>query len=136
MALLFHGWKSLEGNRLGDIEVEELLERTPTTRQKDALEVLATREALAFVDEIGATRDLMPFGLPHDLGTDRPERHSRPRAGGPRGIPGRRRGEFIAAVLAGPKLQAVQPVPVTPRSAGSAPSRREKLIPQRSRRTR
>src|SRR5438128_7999614 len=51
MALLFHGWKSLEGNRLGDIEVEELLERTPTTRQKDALEVLATREALAFVDE-------------------------------------------------------------------------------------
>src|SRR5439155_1690220 len=38
-------------------------------------------------------------------------------------------GDFIAAVLAGPKLQAVQPVPVTPRSARSAPSRREKADP-------
>src|SRR3989442_15025088 len=47
-----HGTTRIEGNSLNDVEVEELLERTPTTRQKDALEVLGTREALAFVDEI------------------------------------------------------------------------------------
>ena len=54
-----HGTTRIEGNSLNDIEVEELIERTPTTRQKDALEVLATREALAFVDEIGADAELM-----------------------------------------------------------------------------
>src|SRR2546425_13377111 len=54
-----HGTTRIEGNSLNDIEVEDLLERTPTTRQKDAREVLATREALAFVDEIGADAELM-----------------------------------------------------------------------------
>src|SRR2546428_10972592 len=134
MALLFHGWKSLKGNRLGDIEVEELLERTPTTRQKDAVEVLATREAPAFVDEIGVTRDLMPFTARSRDGPARAQ-HATSR---------RRSARYLVAAgetssrryRAGPKLQAVQPVPVTPPSAASAPSRRAKLIPQRSRRTR
>jgi len=47
-----HGTTRIEGNSLNDLEVEELLERLPTTRQKDALEVLATRNALSFVDEL------------------------------------------------------------------------------------
>ncbi|MGH2451424.1 MAG: Fic family protein [Candidatus Limnocylindria bacterium] len=47
-----HGTTRIEGNSLSDLEVEELLERSPATRQKDALEVLAAREALAFVDEV------------------------------------------------------------------------------------
>src|SRR5438876_7080949 len=47
-----HGTTRIEGNSLNDLEVEELLDRLPTTRQKDALEVLATREALSFVDEL------------------------------------------------------------------------------------
>src|SRR5436189_1551415 len=47
-----HGTTRIEGNSLNDVEVEELLERLPTTRQKDALEVLATRNALSFVDEL------------------------------------------------------------------------------------
>lgn len=47
-----HGTTRIEGNSLNDLEVEEVLERLPRTRQKDALEVLATRAALAFVDEI------------------------------------------------------------------------------------
>lgn len=47
-----HGTTRIEGNSLNDLEVEELLEQLPTTRSKDALEVLATRTALAFVDEI------------------------------------------------------------------------------------
>jgi cell filamentation protein, protein adenylyltransferase len=49
-----HGTTRIEGNSLNDLQVEELLERTPATRTKDALEVLATRTALAFVDEIAA----------------------------------------------------------------------------------
>jgi len=49
-----HGTTRIEGNSLNDLEVEELLERLPATRSKDALEVLATRTALAFVDEIAA----------------------------------------------------------------------------------
>ncbi len=47
-----HGTTRIEGNSLNDLEVEELLERLPTTRQKDALEVLATRNALSFVDDL------------------------------------------------------------------------------------
>lgn len=47
-----HGTTRIEGNSLNDLEVEEVLERAPAGRQKDALEVLATREALAFVDEL------------------------------------------------------------------------------------
>jgi Fic family protein len=41
---------------LSDLEVEEALERSPTTREKDMLEVLATREALAFADRIARRR--------------------------------------------------------------------------------
>lgn len=47
-----HGTTRIEGNSLNDREVEEVLEHLPTTRSKDALEVLATRTALAFVDEV------------------------------------------------------------------------------------
>jgi Fic family protein len=47
-----HGTTRIEGNSLSDLEVEEVLEQLPVTRSKDALEVLATRTALAFVDEI------------------------------------------------------------------------------------
>lgn len=54
-----HGTTRIEGNSLNDLEVEELLERTPPTRQKDALEVLATRDALSFVDEIAPDRALV-----------------------------------------------------------------------------
>src|SRR6266508_6371230 len=47
-----HGTTRIEGNSLNDLEVEEVLEQLPRTRSKDALEVLATRTARAFVDEI------------------------------------------------------------------------------------
>lgn len=53
-----HGTTRIEGNSLNDLEVEEVLERTPRLRQKDALEVLATGEALAFVDALARERDL------------------------------------------------------------------------------
>ncbi|HEX9268535.1 MAG TPA: Fic family protein [Candidatus Limnocylindria bacterium] len=49
-----HGTTRIEGNSLNDLEVEEVLEQLPRTRSKDALEVLGTRSALAFVDEIAA----------------------------------------------------------------------------------
>lgn len=51
-----HGTTRIEGNSLSDLEVEEVLERLPIARQKDALEVVATRTALAFVDEIAVRR--------------------------------------------------------------------------------
>jgi len=54
-----HGTTRIEGNSLNDLEVEELLERRPATQQKDALEVLATREALSFVDEIAPDPELV-----------------------------------------------------------------------------
>ncbi len=54
-----HGTTRIEGNSLNDLEVEEVLERLPNTRQKDALEVLATRAALAFVDEIAPDPQLV-----------------------------------------------------------------------------
>jgi len=54
-----HGTTRIEGNSLSDLEVEELLERMPVTQQKDALEVLATREALSFVDEVGPDEGLV-----------------------------------------------------------------------------
>lgn len=47
-----HGTTRIEGNSLNDLQVEELLERVPATRTKDALEVFATRASLSFVDEI------------------------------------------------------------------------------------
>ena len=53
-----HGTTRIEGNSLNDLEVEEVLVRSPGLRQKDALEVLAMREALAFVDEIAQGADL------------------------------------------------------------------------------
>lgn len=53
-----HGTTRIEGNSLNDLEVEEVLEQLPTTRTKDALEVIATRAALAFVDEIAADPQL------------------------------------------------------------------------------
>ena len=51
-----HGTTRIEGNSLNDQEVEELL-TDPTNRfpRKDALEVLGSREALAFVDELAPT---------------------------------------------------------------------------------
>src|SRR5712691_579316 len=54
-----HGTTRIEGNSLSDLEVEEVLERTPTLRQKDVLEVLATREALAFADRLARRRELV-----------------------------------------------------------------------------
>lgn len=53
-----HGTTRIEGNSLNDIEVEEVLERSAPARQKDALEVVATREALSFVDRLGRRRAL------------------------------------------------------------------------------
>ncbi|HEY4659779.1 MAG TPA: hypothetical protein VIH11_09740, partial [Gemmatimonadaceae bacterium] len=47
-----HGTTRIEGNSLNDLEVEALLEGGRPGRQKDALEVVATRDALSFVDEI------------------------------------------------------------------------------------
>jgi Fic family protein len=55
-----HGTTRIEGNSLSDLEVEELLEQIPKTRQKDALEVIATRAALAFVDELAKDSALAP----------------------------------------------------------------------------
>lgn len=54
-----HGTTRIEGNSLNDREVEEILEHPPASRTKDALEVHATRTALAFVDEIAADPELM-----------------------------------------------------------------------------
>lgn len=53
-----HGTTRIEGNSLNDIEVEEVLERSAPARQKDALEVVATREALSFVEGLGRRRAL------------------------------------------------------------------------------
>lgn len=53
-----HGTTRIEGNSLNDLEVEEILEHLPATRTKDALEVIATRAALAFVDELGTDPQL------------------------------------------------------------------------------
>lgn len=51
-----HGTTRIEGNSLSDLEVEEVLERSPRLRPKDVLEVLATREALAFADTLARRR--------------------------------------------------------------------------------
>ncbi len=51
-----HGTTRIEGNSLSDLEVEEVLEKSPTFKQKDILEVLATREALAFADSVARRR--------------------------------------------------------------------------------
>jgi Fic family protein len=49
-----HGTTRIEGNRLSDFEVEQLLDDrgSRSLPRKDALEVLGTRSALTFVDEI------------------------------------------------------------------------------------
>ena len=52
------GTTRIEGNSLNDLEVEEVLERMPATRSKDALEVVASRAALAFVDEVAGDAKL------------------------------------------------------------------------------
>lgn len=50
-----HGTTRIEGNRLSELEVEEVLDdRSSGLPRKDALEIVGTRAALAFVDEIGA----------------------------------------------------------------------------------
>lgn len=49
-----HGTTRIEGNTLSDLQVEQLLDdrASRSLPRKDALEVLGTRSALAFVDEI------------------------------------------------------------------------------------
>src|SRR3989442_3128402 len=52
-----HGTTRIEGNSLNALEVEDvLLNAAPAVSRKDALEVLATQEALGFVDEIAPDR--------------------------------------------------------------------------------
>jgi len=51
-----HGTTRIEGNTLSDLQVEQLLDdrASRSLPRKDALEVLGTRSALAFVDEIAS----------------------------------------------------------------------------------
>lgn len=51
-----HGTTRIEGNTLSDLEVQQLLDNqvSRTLPRKDALEVLGSRSALAFVDEVAA----------------------------------------------------------------------------------
>jgi len=51
-----HGTTRIEGNSLSDLEVEEVLEKSPVLSQKDVREVLATRDALAFADSVARRR--------------------------------------------------------------------------------
>lgn len=57
-----HGSTRIEGNTLTDIEVDELLSGAggADLPRKDALEVLGTRAALAFVDEVAPDREIVP----------------------------------------------------------------------------
>ncbi len=54
-----HGTTKIEGNTLSDIEVEELLGGTalPVSR-REALEILGSREAIQFADEVAAEPDI------------------------------------------------------------------------------
>ncbi len=55
-----HGTTRIEGNSLGALEVEDLLLGAGSAvSRKDSLEVLATQEALAFVDKIATDRKLV-----------------------------------------------------------------------------
>ncbi len=55
-----HGTTRIEGNTLSDFEVEQLLDDRAGSglARKDALEVLGTRSALVFVNEITSERDV------------------------------------------------------------------------------
>lgn len=57
-----HGTTRIEGNTLSDIEVDELLSGGAGVNlpRRDALEILGTREALSFVDEIAPDRSILP----------------------------------------------------------------------------
>jgi cell filamentation protein, protein adenylyltransferase len=57
-----HGTTRIEGNTLSDIEVDELLTGAAGTRlpRKDALEILGSRAALSFVDELAGDPDILP----------------------------------------------------------------------------
>jgi Fic family protein len=54
-----HGTTKIEGNTLSDIEVEDLLGgRTPRVSRREALEILGSREAISFVDDIAARAEV------------------------------------------------------------------------------
>lgn len=54
-----HGTTRIEGNSLSDVEVEEVLASSPARfPRQDALEVLGTRSALEFVDEVAPHLDV------------------------------------------------------------------------------
>jgi len=56
-----HGTTKIEGNTLSEVEVEELLAGTyPRVSRKEALEVLGSRDAIQFVDDI-AVRTEVPI---------------------------------------------------------------------------
>src|SRR2546428_3986905 len=55
-----HGTTRIEGNSVSDLEVEEVLEKSPTLSQRDVREVLATRDALAFADSVARRRGVDP----------------------------------------------------------------------------
>jgi Fic family protein len=58
--LTIHGTTRIEGNSLNALEVEDLLLGAgATVSRKDALEVLATQEALAFVDKVAMDRKVV-----------------------------------------------------------------------------
>lgn len=55
-----HGTTKIEGNSLSDVEVEDLLGGTaPRVSRREALEIIGSRSALTFVDELD---DDVPFG--------------------------------------------------------------------------
>ena len=56
-----HGTTRIEGNTLSDIEVDELLSGAAGINlpRRDALEILGTREALSFVDEIAPDQSIV-----------------------------------------------------------------------------
>lgn len=55
-----HGTTRIEGNSLSDVEVEEVLASTPARfPRQDALEVLGTRAALEFVDQLAPHLDVL-----------------------------------------------------------------------------
>ena len=54
-----HGTTKIEGNTLSDIEVEDLLGgTTPRVSRREALEILGSRDAIDFVDDIAARAEV------------------------------------------------------------------------------
>lgn len=54
-----YGTTKIEGNTLSDVEVEELLSgTTPRVSRREALEILGSREAIGFVDDIAMRTDV------------------------------------------------------------------------------